>query len=267
MSVSGRTRRARPSARRNASRAPTKRSHPVRGRVGRALRRIRPARLAAALLVVLALGAAWLWLRGSSLVAVEQVKVTGLSGPGSARIRSALTAAARTMTTLDVRVSRLYTAVAPYPTVKSLEVAASFPHGLRIHVVEERPIAVLGAGARRVAVADDGAVLRGLRPKQGLPVVSVAALPVGPKLYDRGGRRELTVLAAAPTRLRTHVAKVLDTPSHGVVVALRAGPKLYFGAASSLHAKWLAASAVLGSATSAGAAYIDVTDPSRPAAG
>ena len=266
MSVSRRAPRARPGASRNASTAPTGRLRPMRGPIGRALRRIGPARLVAALLALLALGGAWLWFRGSSLVAVEQVKITGVSGPGSARIRSALAAVAHTMTTLDVQASKLYMAVAPYPIVKSLQVAASFPHGLRIQVVEERPIAVLVAGASRVAVADDGVVLRGL-PMGGLPAIPVAALPVGSKLGDRQGRRELTVLAAAPPGLRRHVAEVLDTPAHGVVARLRAGPELYFGSLSALHAKWLAASAVLGNAGSAGAAYIDVTDPSRPAAG
>jgi cell division protein FtsQ len=50
-------------------------------------------------------------------------------------------------------------------------------------------------------------------------------------------------------------------------VALRAGPALYFGGAHQLAAKWQSAVAVLANPSSAGAAYIDVSDPSRPAAG
>ena len=50
-------------------------------------------------------------------------------------------------------------------------------------------------------------------------------------------------------------------------MALRDGPQLYFGDAGRLTAKWDSAVAVLANSSSAGAAYIDVTDPSRPAAG
>ena len=50
-------------------------------------------------------------------------------------------------------------------------------------------------------------------------------------------------------------------------MTLRSGPELYFGASDRLTAKWDSAVAVLANASSAGAAYIDVSDPSRPAAG
>jgi cell division protein FtsQ len=218
-------------------------------------------------LAAAALGASWLWLRDSSLVAVKQVRVTGLTGPDSIRIRSALTAAARTMTTLDVHVSRLRTAVAPYPAVKTIEVSTDFPHGLRIRVVEELPAAILAAAGSRAVVAADGAVLRSSSTKRALPVIPVRALPVGPRLSHGQVPHELAVLAAAPPRLRARVGSVLDGPAHGIEVKLRAGPTLYFGSSNSAHAKWIAALAVLGNSGSAGAAYIDVTDPSRPAAG
>ena len=239
---------------------------PARTAAGRALRRVGPLRLAGVLVVACALGAGWLWLRDSSLVAIRQVTVTGITGSGSGRIRSALVAAAHSMTTLDLQVSRLRTAVAPYPSVKTLKVATDFPHGLRIHVVEELPAAVLSAAGRRVVVAADGAVLRGRTPSAALPVIAVRTLPVGPRVTAPVKRQELAVLAAAPPRLRAHISQLLDTAAHGVVVKLRAGPSLYFGPSASIRAKWIAAMAVLGNAGSAGAAYIDLSDPSRPAA-
>jgi cell division protein FtsQ len=178
-----------------------------------------------------------------------------------------LITAAHAMTTLDVQSSRLYSAVAPYPAVRSLRVTANFPHGLRIHVVEELPAAVLTAGGRRAVVSADGAVVRGVIAKRDLPVLPVPALPVGLRLADRQDRQELAVLTQGPTRLRARVADVLDTAAHGIVVKLRGGPSLYFGGADSIRAKWIAATAVLASPGSAGAVYIDVSDPSRPVAG
>ena len=223
--------------------------------------------MAAVLLVAAVLGVAWLWLRDSSLVAVRHVEVTGITGPDSGRIRAALISAAHTMTTLDLQRSHLKTAVAPYPAVKSLRIATDFPHGLRIHVIEELPAAVLTAGGHRIVVSADGAVLRERHTRRVLPVVPVHALPVGPRVTDRHNQQELAVLSAAPYRLAARVASVLDTAAHGIVVKLRAGPSLYFGTPGALHTKWIAATAVLAYPGAAGAAYIDLSDPSRPAAG
>jgi cell division protein FtsQ len=75
----------------------------ARGRAPK-LRVPRPRVTLAILVAVLALAGAWLWVRDSSLVAVNRVTVTGESGPDAGQIRSALIASARNMTTLDVRV-------------------------------------------------------------------------------------------------------------------------------------------------------------------
>src|SRR4051812_35196824 len=84
-----------------------------------------PLRATAAFLCVLGvLGALWLWLRDSPLVAVEDVTVTGLSGPDAGRVREALSDAARDMTTLHVREGELRTAVDPYPGVLDVRAAS-----------------------------------------------------------------------------------------------------------------------------------------------
>src|SRR5205807_204789 len=79
-------------------------------------------RLVLAAVVVLGalLAGGWFWFRDSSLVAVKHVSVTGESGPDASAIRSALTTAATNMTTLDVDMGQLRTAVLPYPAVKDL---------------------------------------------------------------------------------------------------------------------------------------------------
>jgi hypothetical protein len=52
-----------------------------------------------------------------------------------------------------------------------------------------------------------------------------------------------------------------------VIAQLENGPQIYFGPTTQLSAKWNAVVAVLQDSGSQGAAYIDVTDPQRPAAG
>jgi hypothetical protein len=62
---------------------------------------------------------------------------------------------------------------------------------------------------------------------------------------------------------------VTTIAQHGLVAQLQNGPAVYFGDAADLDAKWTAATRVLGDPNqgAAGASYIDVTDPERPAAG
>jgi cell division protein FtsQ len=231
------------------------------------LPRIRARVLVAIAVLVLAAGGAWLWLRDSSLVAVNGVTVTGASGPSAGRVDAALEAAAHGMTTLHVDVGKLRAAVAEFPSVKDIKVSTAFPHGMRIQVIEQQAVAVLSAPGQRAAVAGDGTVLRDASVPGGLPTLTVGALPSGTRITNPRTLAILAVLGAAPYQLLGHVQGVADNTSHGVVVELRNGPSLYFGDPGFDSAKWTAASDVLADPGSVGAGYIDVTDPRRPAAG
>jgi cell division protein FtsQ len=224
------------------------------------------ARAAGACACVLALlGGGWLWLRDSRLVAVDQVSVTGLSGSEAPRVRAALEGAARDMTTLHVRPDQLQTAVEPFPAIEAVDAHADFPHRLRIVVHEHIAVAALAAGADRVPVAADGTLLRG-SSTSGLPVVAVPAPPPGDTLGDKRTLRAVALLAAAPPPLRAKVSRVYAGP-RGLTAPLTAGPVLYFGGADRLRAKWAAAARVLADRSSAGATYVDLRLPERPAAG
>ncbi len=74
------------------------------------------------------------------------------------------------------------------------------------------------------------------------------------------------MLGAAPRVLLGWVSKVFMGPE-GLTVAMRNGVSLYFGDATRPHAKWLSAARVLADPSSAGATYVDLRAPERPAAG
>jgi cell division protein FtsQ len=234
-------------------------------------RRIAPARLRLVLAVVVVLvvvvGGGWLWLRSSSLVAVQRVTVVGQSGPDAAAIRLALTSAARSMTTLNAGVSRLRAAVASFPEVKDLRVSTQFPHGMRIQVIEQLAVGAVQVGGRRVAVASDGTLLHDITATTSLPLIPLTVPPGGPRLTDPAAANAVALLAAAPYQLLSRVSQVSTVAGHGLVAQVRGGPSIYFGDAAELRAKWDSATAVLGDSGSAGSSYIDVTDPVRPAAG
>src|SRR4029077_10945533 len=138
---------------------------------------------AAFLCVLGVLGAMWLWLRDSSLVAVRSVTVTGVDGRGAGQGRDARPAAARDMTPLHVKTGELRTAVDPYPTVLDVSTHADFPHGLRIAVRERNPIGAVVAGTQRVPVAADGTLMR-TTSSADLPEISARALPGGSHGHD-----------------------------------------------------------------------------------
>jgi cell division protein FtsQ len=224
-------------------------------------------RLGVAFAALALLGGGWLWLRDSPLVAVEHVQIAGVQGPDAAGIDAALSAAARRQSTLEVNVGALRAAVASFRVVRGLSVSTSFPHGLRISVVEQLPVAALTAGGVRTAVAADGVVLG-----PGLLSASLPALTAGDSslrsglVQDPTVRAELSVLGAAPSMLLGWVERVYES-REGLTVAMRGGLLLYFGDATRPHAKWLAAARVLADPSSAGATYVDVRAPERPAAG
>lgn len=230
-----------------------------------ALGRPRPRTLLAAGAALALLVAGWFWLRDSSLVAVRTVEITGVPGPQGAGVRDALARAARSMTTLDVDHAMLDSAVAPYSLVKRLEVSASFPHTLRIHVVTNVAVAVLDADGHQIAVTSDGTLLRDAPAPPGLAQIQLRAIPAGARLTDPVAVAAVEALGAAPEALRARVASVRTTSASGLVLQLAHGPLLVFGGSARLGAKWAAAAAVLADQQAAGASAIDVSAPERPA--
>jgi cell division protein FtsQ len=220
-----------------------------------------------AVLSLALLGGGWLWLRGSSLVSVRNVRISGLRGPEAAQIRTALEDAAKHMTTLDFNAGALHSAVASFAVVSGLRVSTSFPHTVRISVTERLPVAVLDAGGQRTAIAADGTVLGPALLSGSLPSVNGStALSAGKRIHEAGVLADAAVLGAAPRPLMPYIARVF-TAAEGLTVAMHSGLLVYFGNATRPHAKWLSLTRVLASPSSVGAVYVDVRLPERPAAG
>lgn len=229
-------------------------------------KRLRIALLASMIALPL-LSGGWLWLRHSSLVAVQHVRVSGVHGAEARAIEAALTGAAQHMSTLDVNVGALRAAVAPFAVVREVHATASLPHGLNIHVIEQLPVAALIAAGTRTAVAADGVVLGPALLSSTLPTLTgSAAAATGARLRDPALIAAVTVLGAAPQPFAKVVARVFTGPS-GLTVAMRNGLLAYFGDATRPHAKWLSVARVLSDSSSTGASYVDVRVPEHPAAG
>jgi cell division protein FtsQ len=215
------------------------------------------------------------WLRDSSLVRVRDVTVVGLTGPDASRVRERLREAGLDMTTLHVDEGHLRQAVAAEPSIASLTATPDFPHGLRVDVTENHPVAAITIpGNGRVPIAGNGTLMPGNRAAQGVPELRIQGVPkVGrdggsaARLKDARVAPLVRIASAAPPALLQRATSIEIHRGEGIVVLLRDGPRVIFGDSSSVAGKWLAAAGVLASRDSQGAAYVDVRLPGRPVAG
>ncbi|HEX5309116.1 MAG TPA: FtsQ-type POTRA domain-containing protein [Solirubrobacteraceae bacterium] len=242
------------------------------GFAGLALDALRARRLAlrvsiCAALALPLLGGGWLWLRNSSLVAIEHVHIAGVHGGQSIEIRDALDSAARRMSALHMNTAALRAAVASYPEVAGLSASTGFPHTLSIRVQERQPVATLVGPGERTAIAADGTVLGPALVSASLPTVAAKTAPApGAHLGESAALGAAVALGAAPARLLGYVERAYEG-AEGLTLQMRNGLLVYFGDDSRPHAKWLSLARVLASPDTAGATYVDVRLPARPAAG
>lgn len=219
----------------------------------------------AVLLAAFLLGA-FLWVRDSSLVGVEQVNVTGATGTTSRAVERSIADAAQQMTTMDFDAAAIRAAVAPYPIVKSVEVTTHFPHRVDVIVHEHTPVATVVTGGKDVPVAADGTLLAGTIAK-GVPPLATDRLPVRGQVTEAAMRDEIRVLAGATAAQRAGVEHI-QHGVHGVEVKLQGSATVaYFGTGEEAADQWVALKRVLADPASSGATYIDVRVPERPAAG
>jgi cell division protein FtsQ len=231
-------------------------------------RRARRRLLVAAVVAVLLTALYMLWLRDSSLVAVDRVEVTGLTNRDADRIEVALASTAETMTTLHVDEARLQDAAAAFPVVARVEAQPDFPHGMTIHVIEHRPVALAVADGRKQPLAGDGSVLEGIAVEGDLPTIDLAVAMPQRRLGPGAARDAALVAAAAPAVIVRRVDSLArEGGARGVVAELEDGTELVFGAPEQLAAKWAAAIRVLADDEADGATYVDVRIPERPVAG
>jgi cell division protein FtsQ len=277
-------RRSRPrpatSARRPRAKAPRRsvslrRPRPLRALRVRAASRSRGGRakwryrLGVVAILALTVGAAYMfWLRDSSLVAVDNVDVVGVTSGDRDRIVTVLTKAAEEQTTLHADPGAIEAAARPFPTVAAVSVDPNFPHGMRIEVDERPPALMVSAGGHETPAAADGTLLEGVDVGDDphLPVLEVAKAPAGGRL-DGGPLEQALVLGAAPEPLRPLIEKADSNDDYGIVVTLRGGIPVRFGSDSEAAEKWAAAAAVLADPKLDGLTYVDVRVPERAAAG
>jgi cell division protein FtsQ len=222
--------------------------------------------LALAVLAAILVSLYMFWLRDSSLVAVDEVKVEGVTANREA-VTAAFDAAGREMTTLNVDEERLRRVAGAFPTIATIDADPGFPSTLTIKVTERLPVGVVRERGDAVAVAGDGTVLRGLdTSEEQLPRME-AQLEDG-RVLNAEGVAQAEVLGAAPSELLQRVqASEYDPERGGVVLEVDGAPELWFGDSSEAEDKWRAVVTVLADSELGSPGYVDVSVPSRVVTG
>jgi len=156
------------------------------------------------------------------------------------------------------------------PTVAEVEFDRAYPHGLRVTVVPERPVAVVRQGATAFVVSERGRVIarvpRTKRPE--LARIWVARdVPIEPGATVEGDLAT-AVGAVAPLAGIRFPGRVVSVATDGgqLTLRLRSGLELRLGEPTNVDLKLAVAGRIL-PLLPVGSGYVDLSVPDRPVAG
>lgn len=211
--------------------------------------------------------------RGTSVFAVDRVRVQGAPPRVEARVQAALAGPLAGESLLSVGRDDIDRALAGLPDVQAIAFDRAYPQTLSVTVVAERPVAVLRRGTDAWLVSERGRVLRALPQERpaALPRIWVAELAAprdGTLLSSEAGAGPAlalgAVLDADPVFLRSIRHAWWRGSEIGLV--LRSGVELRLGSAHDLALKVAVAREVLAALPGAYGGYVDVSVPERPVA-
>lgn len=211
------------------------------------------------------------WLATGPLLAVHQVDVRGYARGDSAELVRALEGAAGDGTVIVPATGRMRHAAEAFPWVESISVSRTWPRGLRVDVVEARPVAVVAFGGQAALVSESGRVLGPAGAGEKLGAVRLrAAVPEAGGTLPALERAALPLLATLPPALAARVDDLQVDRTGGVTASLAGGPPLRLGQAERMAAKAKALKLMLADIPArelAAARYIDLSVPENPALG
>jgi cell division protein FtsQ len=221
---------------------------------------------------VLALAAAvgvYLAARESSMFAVRSLRVEGAPPHVTAQVTAALQPLLGS-SLLKIGPADVQRQLGGLTTVASASIDRDFPHTLRIHVVAERPLAVLRQGASAWVVSADGRVIRALdHPSlSALPRIWLsrdASVSAGTSLGDGAGLAAVAALRTVQARPIGVRVRDVKTGESELTLFLRSGLELRLGDTSNLRFKLAVARKILPQLEPP--AYLDVSVPERSVAG
>ncbi len=248
---------------RTGQRPPRRSSNPeARARVLRIAAYVSVVTVASVLLI--------LWTISGPVFGISNVTVKGYTGDYRAEVQQSAELVAGTGSMVRLPSGDMRTALTRFPGVLDTDIERDWPWSITVRVTMGAPIAILSVkGGRRYLISPSGQVMGKAGNRAGLPVITVASYPQSGVLTANGQRAALRFIGWLPPDIAGRL-RDLHAVGGGLEAKLNNGLQLRLGAATKLAEKAQALVAVLSQADPKAldaAAYLDLSNPSRPMLG
>ena len=248
---------------RTGQRPPRRSSNPeARARVLRIAAYVSVVTVASVLLI--------LWTISGPVLGISDVTVKGYTGDYRAEVQQSAELVAGTGSMVRLPSGDMRTALTRFPGVLDTDIERDWPWSITVRVTMGAPIAILSVkGGRRYLISPSGQVMGKAGNRAGLPVITVASYPQSGVLTANGQRAALRFIGWLPPDIAGRL-RDLHAVGGGLEAKLNNGLELRLGAATKLAEKAQALVAVLSQADPKAldrAAYLDLSNPSRPMLG
>ncbi len=211
-----------------------------------------------------------LWTISGPVFGISNVTVKGYTGDYRAEVQQSAELVAGTGSMVRLPSGDMRTALTRFPGVLDTDIERDWPWSITVRVTMGAPIAILSVkGGRRYLISPSGQVMGKAGNRAGLPVITVASYPQSGVLTANGQRAALRFIGWLPPDIAGRL-RDLHAVGGGLEAKLNNGLQLRLGAATKLAEKAQALVAVLSQADPKAldaAAYLDLSNPSRPMLG
>ncbi len=211
-----------------------------------------------------------LWTISGPVFGISNVTVKGYTGDYRAEVQQSAELVAGTGSMVRLPSGDMRTALTRFPGVLDTDIERDWPWSITVRVTMGAPIAILSVkGGGRYLISPSGQVMGKAGARAGLPVITVASYPQSGVLTANGQRAALRFIGWLPPDIAGRL-RDLHAVGGGLEAKLNNGLELRLGAATKLAEKAQALVAVLSQADPKAldaAAYLDLSNPSRPMLG
>ena len=211
-----------------------------------------------------------LWIVSGPVMGIGTVTVEGYTGPQKAAVQETAELVAATGSMVRVPVGDMRRALERFPGVVDVRVERDWPRSITVDVTMGEPVAILAVeSGGRYLLSPSGQIMGKAGTTVGLPVISVASPPPGGVLSAPGDRAALLFVGWLQPEVAGRLRN-LRFQDGRLFADLANGLELRIGPSTKLAQKAQALAAVLAQADPKAlgdAAYLDISNPSRPMLG
>lgn len=211
-----------------------------------------------------------LWIVSGPVMGIGTVTVEGYTGPQKAAVQETAELVAATGSMVRVPVGDMRRALERFPGVVDVRVERDWPRSITVDVTMGEPVAILAVeSGGRYLLSPSGQIMGKAGTTVGLPVITVASPPPGGVLSAPGDRAALLFVGWLQPEVAGRLRNLRFRDGR-LFADLANGLELRIGPPTKLAQKAQALAAVLAQADPKAlgdAAYLDISNPSRPMLG